>query len=59
MGMEAPFDGLLSPAPSLPVQEDLNGVNRQLSNGLKFNRQPRKKLFFYLQPSKVQTKILD
>ena len=48
---------LLIPALSLPVQEDLNGVNRELSNGLKFNRQPRKMLFFYLQPSKVQTKI--
>ena len=34
--------------------EGLNGVNRQKSNGPKFNREPSKKLTFYHQPSKKQ-----
>ena len=34
--------------------EGLNGVNRQKSNGQKFNREPSKKLTFYHQPSKKQ-----
>ena len=34
--------------------EGLNGVNRQKSNGQKFNRELSKKLTFYHQPSKKQ-----
>ena len=34
--------------------EGLNGVNRQKSNGQKFNRELSKKLTFYHQPSKMQ-----
>ena len=34
--------------------EGLNGVNRQKSNGQKFNREASKKLTFYHQPSKKQ-----
>ena len=34
--------------------EGLNGVNRQKSNGQKFNREASKKLTFYYQPSKKQ-----
>ena len=39
--------------------EDLNGVNRQPSNGPKINRQPSKKEYFYCQPSNEQAKITD
>ena len=35
------------------LNEDLNGVNRQTSNGLKFNRQPSKKVMNFL-PSTVK-----
>lgn len=35
----------------------LNGVNRQPSSGLKFNRQSSKKVIFYRQPSKMQINI--
>ena len=34
--------------------EGLNGVNRQKSNGQKFNPEPSKKLTFYRQPLKKQ-----
>ena len=34
------------------VREGLNGVNRQPSNALKFNRQTSKKVIFYFQRSK-------
>ena len=32
--------------------DGLNGVNRQPTNGLKFNRQQSKKVIFSRQPSK-------
>ena len=39
------------------IEEGLNGVNRQASNGLKINRQPSKTEYFYRQPSNERAKI--
>ena len=39
------------------MQEGLNGVNRQPSNGQKINRQPSKTEYFYRQPSNERAKI--
>ena len=39
------------------LDEGLNGVNRQPSNGLKINRQPSKTGYFYRQPSNERAKI--
>lgn len=37
--------------------EGLNGVYRQLSNGLKINRQPSKKLFFSVNHQKCRSRL--
>ena len=39
------------------LEEGLNGVNRQPSNGQKINRQPSKTEYFYRQPSNERAKI--
>ena len=39
------------------MEEGLNGVNRQPSNGQKINRQPSKTEYFYRQPSNERAKI--
>ena len=39
------------------VNEGLDGVNRQQSNGQKINRQPSKTEYFYCQPSNERAKI--
>ena len=39
------------------MEEGLNGVNRQPSNGQKLNRQPSKTEYFYRQPSNERAKI--
>ena len=40
-----------------PFHEDLNGVNRQPSNGPKINGQPLKTEYFSRQPSNERAKI--
>ena len=39
------------------LEEGLNGVNRQPSNGLEINRQLSKTKYFYRQPSNERAKI--
>ena len=43
--------------PRRPLQEGLNGVNRQPSNGPKINRQPSKTEYFYRQMSEPKLAV--